>query len=114
MPSKGHITTEKRKPVCPTLSRLWGIQPGQRVVYYVGDLAKDLEASVRPKGEQGQRLDPPLLYAALLQQIKDTAEELWKAGRVRLVHADLQRPAPPIKGRLTGHCQLTQYIAEGV
>lgn len=113
MPTKGHYTATRRKPVCPTLVRLRDIKRGQRVVYYTGHLAHDIEQSERCKTEHGVPLEPPMRYAALLREIEAAVKELWSHGRVRLTRNDTRRQVY-VKGLERGYCHVSEYIAEGV
>jgi hypothetical protein len=58
-----------------TVARLRSLRPGERFVYYRGDFKDDVE---RAEAEMAP------CYANALRQIRDTARELAKAGRIRL------------------------------
>lgn len=66
------------RPVSPTILRLRHIKPGQRVIYYRGTLEDDLAYA------QGN-------YRALLEDIKDEAQRLYREGRADITTERVKR-----------------------
>jgi hypothetical protein len=69
------MDTDAPMPTPYTVVKLHNLRPGERLVYYRGDFEDDVE---RAEAEMAP------CYANVLRQIRDTARELAKAGRIRL------------------------------
>ena len=72
---------QRPTPIEPhTVTQLKNIKPGQRLVYYSGNLEADI---ARSRTEVGTTGAAPR-YAAQLELIQQTAQDLKRKGRVRL------------------------------
>lgn len=95
---------------CPTLARLVRLTPGERMIYYTGDFEEDI---FRAERGSHRRDGIAPAYAALLRTIRETAEDLAAAGRVRLTKHEVIRPMPAVAIGF-GPVTVNQYLAEGL
>lgn len=102
----------KRKAPCFTIQRLLSLRKGQRMVYYTGRFDADIR-----RCETGYQLDSRSpTAAALLREIRETAETLLEANRVkleeRLCVRIVRHPSSDHHWRPTYN--VYQYTAEGL
>lgn len=104
MPSlKRAILQSQTGRECLTIRRLRVISPGERVRYYLGNLADDLRQS-RSGGIQ------TVGYTSTLQQIIDLVERMTDEGRVRTYTKTEKREHPVTKDLFME----THYYAVGI
>lgn len=99
-----------------TINKLLAIQPGERVVYYNGNLPFDIKAAEHSYHDG----HPTPKYAQLLRQLEETANELQKLGRVNLKVLKASRAVTRtvVKNGMefesTQNVTINRYVAEGV
>lgn len=83
------MTSAKERPPrpCPTLHKLANLQPGQRLVYYIGHLPHDILMSE----SSARQCQPALLYAALLRELTGEVYRMASKKLVTLEVEDLVR-----------------------
>ena len=97
----------------PTVATLLAIRPGQKFVYYRGDLKADiLRCSAKGKAGKGSPLDPGApKYGGLLTEIMNTALQLQTEGKVKLQEVKITSEKTGRGGRIP---PVFEYIAIGL
>jgi hypothetical protein len=93
--------TQAPKPATPlTIARLRSLGPGERMVWYRGNLTDDI-------ADSGPR------YRKLLYAVADEADKLAREGRLTLSSRKLRIPLPPDKDGKVRCVKVVEHFAIG-